>query len=352
MTSPTADEQILFLQHMQRLFDEGEFQATYKYALLLSVAELAVELGDDSGKTLDLSLRLVGEKFTELYWRQLAPYGTGQPETVVEVLSQNLGTQASAVKHLLHVHSSNGGRLSDARSDRERWRKVATKITRIVSVMPVQHLQVIGGKQVQFLYEYPIVHRKLTLKPGVAFNLRRYQPLVQQLARAAWIDHVRRNKRNAPMLGQIDDLESFMFGSGRNILVAVAPVLARVQDGRCFYCGKAISRNPEVDHFIPWSRYPRDTAHNFVLADAKCNNQKRGMLAARLHLEHWLEQIDRHGQEIGTLLAAEGFIADVTGSVSVTRWAYQQAASASGNAWISGKLTEPVGSAYLQVLGA
>jgi 5-methylcytosine-specific restriction endonuclease McrA len=216
--------------------------------------------------------------------------------------------------------------------------------------MPLQHLQVIGGHQVQFLYEYPIANRLLTLKPGVAFNLRRYQPLVQQLARAAWIDHVRRNKRNAPMLGQIDDLESFMFGSSRNILAAVAPVLAVVQSGRCFYCDKAISGTAEVDHFIPWSRYPRDTAHNFVLADRECNNQKRGMLAARPHLERWLEQIDRHGQEIGALLASEGFIVDVNGSRSVTRWAYQQAASASGNAWVRGKLTEPVGSEYLQVL--
>jgi len=352
MSTPTAEEQILFLQHLQLLFDEGEFQATYKFALLLSLAELAVERGDDSGEQLDLPMPLVGEKFTELYWRQLAPYSTGQPETVAEVLSQNRGTQAAAVRHLLRIHRSSGGRLADARSDKERWRTVAAEITRIVSVMPLRHLQIIGRRQTQFLYEYPIAHRELILKPGVAFNLRRYQPLVQQLARAAWVDHVRGNKRNRPMLGKIDDLESFMFGSNRNILVAVAPLLAKVQSGKCFYCRERITGHPEVDHFIPWSRYPRDTAHNFVLAHGRCNNQKREMLAAKPHLEHWLEQIDRHGQEIGDLLAAEGFLADVNGSRSVTRWAYQQAASASGNAWVREKLTEPVGSEYLQVLGA
>lgn len=351
MSAPAAEEQILFLQHIQRLFDEGEFQATYKFALLLSLAELAVEYGDDSGEPLDLPMALVGEKFAELYWRQLAPFSTGQPETVAEVLSQNLGAQAAAVTRLLRIHQSSGGRLSVARSDKTQWRKVVAEIARIVSVMPMRYLQVIGGSQVQFLYEYPVTSRTLTLKPGIAYNFRRYQPLVQQFARAAWVDHVRRNKRNSPMLGKIDDLGSFMFGSSRNILVAVAPLLAKMQSGKCFYCRESISGEPEVDHFIPWSRYPRDTAHNFVLAHGKCNNQKREMLAAKPHLEHWLEQIDRHGQEIGELLTAEGFLADVTGSRSVTRWAYHQAASASGHAWIREKLTEPVGSEYLQVLG-
>ncbi len=30
--------------------------------------------------------------------------------------------------------------------------------------------------------------------------------------------------------------------------------------------GGAMKQDPHVDHFIPWSRYPRDLARNFVLA--------------------------------------------------------------------------------------
>ena len=47
---PTAEQQLQFLQHLQRLFDEGDFVATYKYALLMSLAELAVESGVDEGE--------------------------------------------------------------------------------------------------------------------------------------------------------------------------------------------------------------------------------------------------------------------------------------------------------------
>jgi hypothetical protein len=37
---PRSDEQILFLVKLQRLLDEGQFVAIYKYALLLSISDL------------------------------------------------------------------------------------------------------------------------------------------------------------------------------------------------------------------------------------------------------------------------------------------------------------------------
>jgi hypothetical protein len=50
MTAPPGDRgQLDFLQHVQRIFDEGEFVATYKFALLIALVELAIERGDDTG---------------------------------------------------------------------------------------------------------------------------------------------------------------------------------------------------------------------------------------------------------------------------------------------------------------
>jgi hypothetical protein len=43
MMPPTSDEQIRFLVNLQRLLDEGLFVASYKFALLLSLADLSVE---------------------------------------------------------------------------------------------------------------------------------------------------------------------------------------------------------------------------------------------------------------------------------------------------------------------
>jgi hypothetical protein len=50
----------------------------------------------------------------------------------------------------------------------------------------------------------------------------------------------------------------------------------------------------EIDHFAPWSRYPRDLAHNLVLAHKVCNRQKSDLLAAETHLDEWLLRNEAH----------------------------------------------------------
>ena len=39
---PTAEERLRFLQDVQRLIDEGLYSATYKFALLSALTDLAV----------------------------------------------------------------------------------------------------------------------------------------------------------------------------------------------------------------------------------------------------------------------------------------------------------------------
>ena len=70
----TPDEQIRFLSNLQRLLDEGLFVASYKFALLLSLADLSIEQGDDSGLPLTVSTDEIGNKFIQYYWRQAVPY--------------------------------------------------------------------------------------------------------------------------------------------------------------------------------------------------------------------------------------------------------------------------------------
>jgi hypothetical protein len=66
---------------------------------------------------------------------------------------------------------------------------------------------------------------RLHLEP-VPDNLRRFGALIQLLARSAWVQHIRANPRNAPTVGG------------------------------------AMKQDPHVDHFIPWSWYPRDLAQS------------------------------------------------------------------------------------------
>lgn len=85
---------------------------------------------------------------------------------------------------------------------------------------------------------------------------------------------------------------------GAASLDAYRPILLDVQKGVCLYCRKPLSKQSQVDHFVPWSRYPADLGHNFVLAHDKCNNAKSDFLAAENHLAAWMKRNPEHQAEL------------------------------------------------------
>ena len=108
----------------------------------------------------------------------------------------------------------------------------------------------------------------------------------------------------------------------------------------------------EVDHFIPWSKYPRDLAHNFVLAHSECNRRKSDMLAAERHLDTWLVRDEQYGDVIAAELASTVFLADQRCSRRVAHWAYQQGIQTSANGWIKAKKTEALKASCLSRLSS
>jgi hypothetical protein len=96
---PGAEQQLQFLQHLQQLFEDGDFVATYKYALPISLAELAVESDSGDGE-LELPMTTIAEKFAGLYWPQTIPYASGVSSSSPVILLQNQGRQAALVNAL------------------------------------------------------------------------------------------------------------------------------------------------------------------------------------------------------------------------------------------------------------
>lgn len=70
---PSAQEQLQFLQRIQQLLNDSSFTSTYKFALLLAITELSVEMGQDNGESLAIPIRTLAEKTIELYWQQTLP---------------------------------------------------------------------------------------------------------------------------------------------------------------------------------------------------------------------------------------------------------------------------------------
>lgn len=343
---PSPKAQLAFLTKLQRLFSEGDFTATYKFALLVALADMSVECGADDGRELLLSKRQIADRFVELYWRQSAPYGTGRLGSSVGILVQNGGSQAAVVKAISEFRARfNVASAQAARTLTAPYNALLAAVTKTVSAQPIECLQNLANATEEFLYRDE-KNGWIRLKSGVAYCLRRFQPLVQQLARAHWVDHVKRNRMNQPILGDADDLEAFLFETPRQSLALLAVGLRKLDGDKCFYCGGRTTV-ADVDHFIPFSQYPRDLAHNFVLAHPRCNRSKSDTLAAKPHLERWLQRLMSRADDLVQIGLEAGMGADSEISRQVAAWGYTNAHSSGGRAWVAAERYEVVDETYL-----
>jgi len=216
--------------------------------------------------------------------------------------------------------------------------------------MPLWKLQTVGSERLQFLYENVGRGRSITLKPGVAFCFRAFYGLIRDLIQGAWVRFVQ--KLNADRLGNLTDLGTFLFGRERNTLDSYRPILFDVQRGRCFYCRSDLRGRADVDHFVPWSRYPTDLGHNFVLSHPSCNNAKSDHLAAEEHLALWVERNRTHEAELASLLSEAALPHDFSASVRIAEWAYEQTEVAHGQVWVTKDVFRHLGPEWRQLLVA
>jgi len=333
----TAEQELGFLRRLQRLLDEGEFVATYKFALLQALADLSVEYQAEPGEALKLSLDQIAEKFIEYYWRQVLPYRASGIGVDGGVLKQNTGQQAAILNALVQAQKNFGGSLPKLRQESRAWEALVHDVARTVERMPLWKLQTVANQADEFLYQRASYrNRMIELMPGIPDCFRSFHSLVTNLVQGAWVGQIRRIGANQQLLGETGDLTAFLFGSERQSLERFRAILQDHQDGRCFYCEKAVGGNGkgDVDHFIAWSRYPVDLGHNFVFAHPTCNNQKRDFLAHPDHLAHWRESnIDQAGQLTDAFRDAQ-LVYDSDRSRFIAAWAYEQGERSGAHAWL------------------
>lgn len=334
MQTPDPERQVQFLFNVQRLLSDGSFVATYKYALLLALADLAVERGDDTTESLPLDTLDIAEKYVELYWRQVLPWvhaGSGRGA----VLHQAKGEATAILNLIAEAHGAWQGSLARLRRDKAAWRRLLGAVGRVIAVMPLWKLQTVSRERLDFLYPNVGKGNRVVLKGEAVYCLRRFRDLIGDMAETAWVRFVRRLPRNQRILGEGPDLREFLFGSDRTALRAVRDLLREVDGNLCFYCERTIGGEPAVDHFVPWSRYPLDLGHNYVLADSRCNGWKSDRLPSADHLAHWCER--NAGAEWTAALDRHLLPHDLERTTRVAAWAYGQAERARATVWQEGR---------------
>jgi 5-methylcytosine-specific restriction endonuclease McrA len=310
---------VAFGEKLLALLDTGSFTTSYKYALLLGLLDATLEGTGPGGEPPEtLSGRDLGRRVFELYWRQARPYSeegslrqSRQRDIVIKLVE--LRAELAVPENLPLDRARSHHRHAIDRLEQE---TVATVVR-----YPIPLLQRFGtgsgAVEDRFIYDYGWqeglsagrVQRadfddRLHLVAGAGEHLIALAGLARPVIEREWMRHVAR--RNADQVDELR-LEAFLFGSERISLLAVREPLLQVQGGRCFYCHG--ERGPwEVDHFLPWARWPDDRLDNLVVAHRRCNNDKRAALAGLHHLGRWWRRVkpgtrvSRHLQEVAAQL--------------------------------------------------
>lgn len=347
----SSDQQIDFIAYIQRLLVEGEFNATYKYALLHALADICIEkpLMDDPNHLLQIPLSDIVEKFIAIYWQHALPFNaTMQDQT--GLLQQNSGKQAKIITELNRCHSLNIKNINKLKQS-SHWNAIYKDTLRVLKEGPLWRLQVLAKKEECFLYAHLKGVAYITLNHGIAYCFRRFYELVIQISRNAWIDKIQSIPANQQLIGKQAQLDPFLFGINRQAISKARPILEEIQKGKCFYCQKPLDKKTEVDHFIPFSKYANDLGHNFVVAHSVCNNNKRDYLAAFEHRDRWFEQnIITHQKSIGDELNSY-FNCDAQRSEAITSWAYQVAIKNKAQLWLGKGVFESTHQTFQSELG-
>ena len=330
--APSPEEQISFLLKLQRLLSEGSFVSTYKFALLLALADISVVRADESTDVLHINTGELAGRFIETYWRQVLPWVSSGPGAV-RPLHQATGRDA-AILTLVAAARSRYGSLATLEHDRLAMKRLRQGVARTIAVMPLWKLQTVGREKLEFLYTNVGRGNRIALRGEAIYCFRRFRDLIGDMVQTAWVRFVSDLKVNGPLLGERGDVGRYLFGADRESLERARKALLEIQEGRCFYCGRSVDA-PAVDHFVPWARYPLDLAHNYVLSDARCNGDKSDRLPAYAHLQRWHER--NADPALTAVFESRSLDFDLPKTMKVVGYLYGQAERVNATVWQRGR---------------
>jgi hypothetical protein len=181
------------------------------------------------------------------------------------------------------------------------------------------------------------------LLPRAGDELLRLGPLIRPLVELHWTRMVA--EINAVASAELN-LHRHLLGSDRLLPPrALRDGIAALQDSRSFYCREGLGSAAEADHFIPWIRCGIDAVENLVLADRRCNNDKRDLFPGPAHVTAWANRNQCHSIALAGLATAARWDTDLAATVAVARSIYDHLPGTRAPLWLgfkeSARQTQP-----------
>ncbi len=313
MANKTLDPALVLLERVQNLLRDSSYTTTYKFALLRTLCDLAIELPDN---TTNIALQTIAERFIHLYWRQVQPF-TPPHQDICLSINQGSATILKLVQK--YVHDCDGRFSNAAHHNRIRSysKNVAAQLKRYV-------VPLLQGKN-EFLYSWKPGQDSLQLFPGVLATLRRFHALLCDLIDGAWTRWVER--RNVQVRNS-DALRKHLFGFERENIESVREPLIELQKGLCFYSGEKLRRGERanhIDHFIPWSLARHESLGNLVVCGSKVNLKWSDTLKPARYRALWERRNEKQAPRLKEIAHESGLRWDPKATHAIANWAYASA---------------------------
>jgi len=322
-------------ERLLQVIDEGRRTATYKLALVLALIDACAAEADHEGHApTTLHTRSVARHVLAIYLPQVRLYPVGGDDTLQ--LRQITGKRSAVLGAVLRLHLvAEEHRCRTAQEIERRlpdeYEHCLDEVERTFARYPLRLLQVVGRENRPFLYDLDggesvsitTLHREggglVRFRPGAGNRLLQLAPLLRPLIELHWARMVAGiNRINT----EDQRLHDHLFGVERSTFPTMLRAgLADLQGGACFYCGDRLGNRSEVDHFIPWARWPNNAIENLVLADA-CNNNKRDYLPALAHVDDWASRFASQADQLVELANSAKWETDPGRSLALARSCY------------------------------
>jgi hypothetical protein len=297
----------LLVQRVLEVLNEGDRVATYKLALLLAIIDwVTTNPGGEQIPTRDLAEIVLAQYFRQV---RLFPVAGGEMLNLQQGSNSKLAI-VSAANRLAATYPQLSRIDQIKTQDQSLYNSAVRDVEATLVGQPIPRLQTVGKTHIPFLYQWnwktkqalgPIKaagEDHLSLVPGVREHLVGLGPLLRPIIEQFWVWDV-------ATWSKIDtqevELRAHLFGSKRvSFPKKLVSGLGERQAGKCFYCASSIAKDAEVDHFVPWSKFPNDAIENLVLACKKCNGKKSDYLCVPQFVERWLSRPDEELARIAT----------------------------------------------------
>lgn len=331
-----SDTNPLIAERLLQVIDEGRRTATYKLALLTALIDASADNCDRTGRApSSLHTREIARHVLRLYLPHARRYlasPDAEPVELRQITNKRSAVMAAVLR--LHLVGETSGHRSVGDLERhhpDELTKCLDEVETTFARYPIRLLQVIGAEYRPFLYDIDWTESvtlrslhapgggRVRFRPGAGDGLLRLAPLLRPLIELHWVRMVA-SLNHLDLEG--DRLRTHLFGATRSTFPPqLRSALRELQNDRCFYCDQRLRSRAEVDHFVPWSRWPNDAIENLVLADS-CNNHKRDHLAAADHALRWARRARTSGRDLADIATRSTWASEPRRSLAIGRSSY------------------------------